>query len=361
MILACLGTLGLFAQSTSLPTHWRYSHPDTKALVGIDWQRVTSSKFGQRIASEFAQAGLKARADAEGLALFTGVERLLLSSPGPDATNPEKTPVVIALHGKFDLAAIRKFVKAQGAVKGWHQKVELLWPDKGSEQVADFCIALVSPQTILAGDKRSVRLALDHHAAADPTMSSTPLYQRGVQMAAAHDIWFVSEVPPAAFGQAKAAQGPMAMFEQVKGFDGGLSFRRGLGAEVNLDVADGENAKNMAMGLQALLAMGAMGDQKPGSPAELLKKLVVAYDSTQVKLALSFDQAELDRGIDSAKSALAQGITSGLSGGASRAEDHATQDVAAPQELREDPAQPKTIKIYNAEGGTREIPLDPPK
>jgi hypothetical protein len=155
----------------------------------------------------------------------------------------------------------------------------------------------------------------------------------------------------------------MAMFDQVKGFDGGLSFRQGLAVEVNLNTGDAENAKTMATGLKALLSMAAMGDQKPGSPAELLKKLVVAYDDTQVKLAVSFDQAELDRGIDSAKIAIAQGITQGLSGaGEAGAEARPAPAVALGQHSRQEPQEPvrpMTIKVYSADGGTREIPLNP--
>jgi hypothetical protein len=180
-------------------------------------------------------------------------------------------------------------------------------------------------------------------------------------MASGHDVWFVSELSPAVFSRS-TAPGPMAVFDQVKRLDGGLSFRHGLGLELNLAAADHENAKNLAMGLQALLAMAAMSEQKSGSPAELLKKLVIAYEDRSVKLGLSFDQAELDRGIDSAKMALAQGISQGFSGlQPVTRETQATQPPRAPEQQapREDPAQPKVIKIYNAEGGTREIQLSP--
>jgi hypothetical protein len=123
LILTAAAVIAASAQSTSHPTFWRYSHPDAKALVGVDVKRVMDSPFGQRLAKEFEQAGFKARAQSEGADLISGVERVLISLPGQfaprkPAGKTEKTPFVATLQGKFDLAKIRAFVKSQSAVKG---------------------------------------------------------------------------------------------------------------------------------------------------------------------------------------------------------------------------------------------------
>src|SRR5687768_2498607 len=94
--------LCLAAQSTSLPTFWRYSHPDAKALVGIDVKSIGESPFGARLLKEFAEAGFKARAQAEGFDFLNETERLLLSSPGTaPGAGQDSAPFVIALQGKF--------------------------------------------------------------------------------------------------------------------------------------------------------------------------------------------------------------------------------------------------------------------
>ena len=89
-------------------------------------------------------------------------------------------------------------------------------------------MALVGPQTIVVGDPASVKAALDHHSAADVSASANPLYQRAVELAGVHDVWFTSEVSPSSLSEGNPA---MAMFAEVQGFEGGLSFRSGLASK----------------------------------------------------------------------------------------------------------------------------------
>jgi hypothetical protein len=353
LILGLIAAGTLAAQSTSLPTFWRFSHPQAKALVGVDIKRLMDSPFGQRLAKEFEQAGFKAKAQAEGMDFFKGVDRVLISSPGQVAGKKAKdnAPFVAAMQGKFDLAQIRAFVKQQGAIKSWHQKVELLSPDPKSAGSAgpDFCLALVSAQTIIAGDKTSVKAALDHHASADPSSSSHALYQRAAELDAVHEIWFTSEISPAELSENQTAA---AMLADVDGFEGGVTFRRGLGLEVHLHTTTAEASQKLGTGLQALMQMAAMAEQKPGGPADLLKKLTIASEATQVKLALSFDQAELDRGIDELKAS----VTKGVAGSVASIQGGESRPLPA-AEPAADPSKPLVIKVFNAEGGPKQIPL----
>jgi hypothetical protein len=169
-----------------------------------------------------------------------------------------------------------------------------------------------------------------------------------VELDAVHELWFTSEVSPAELSENPAAA---AMLADVIGFEGGLTFRRGLGIEVHLNTETAESSQKLAMGLQALLQMASMGEQKPGGPADLLKKLTVGADATQVRLALSFDQAELDRGLDELKVSFQKGVTGSIAGARPGSRTPAVDAPAVP-------AGPLSIKIYNAEGGTREIPLE---
>ena len=343
--------LGLVAQSTSLPTFWRYSHPDAKVLVGIDVKSIGDSPFGSRLINEFAQTGFKAKAQAIGLDFLNETERLLLSSPGTDpGAGEDNAPFVIAVQGKFDLPKIRAFVRSKGAKHTLYRQVELLTPQDGSKG-RDFVIALVSPQTIVVGETASVKAALDHHSSADGSASANPLYQRAVELAGIHDIWFTSEVPPSSLSENNPAT---ALLAEVEGFEGGLSFRGGLGLEVNLNTASSEGAQRLAGGLEAFVQMADFGgDAKRASPAELLKKLRIGSDATQVKLALSFNQAELNRGIDEMKVSFRTGATKTIAAAPSGAQS----GLPIKQEPEIDPAKPLLIRIYNADGGTREIPL----
>ena len=76
---ALLGVVaaGAYAQSTSMPTFWRYSHPEARALVGVNVKRILESPTGLRLAAEFRDAGIQAKAEGEGFGFLNGVERLL--------------------------------------------------------------------------------------------------------------------------------------------------------------------------------------------------------------------------------------------------------------------------------------------
>lgn len=360
------GALALAAQSTSLPTFWRYSHPDARLLAGVDVKGLLASQFGTRVASEFRQAGFTAKATADGLNFFNEVERVLISSPGaPAGPSKEQPPAVLALQGKFDLAKIRAFVRQKGAKRTYYQKVELLSPEAGSAADGqNMSLALVSAQTILLGDRPSVKAALDHFStAASAAASATPLYARAVALSAVHDIWFVSEVSPSDFASQGGGElpGPMAIFADVESFEGGASFQRGLGLELNLNTSASESAEKIATGLQALMALAAMAPPKDGqpNPADLLKKLTVAYDAAQVKLSLAINQAELDRGLDGAKVAILSGMKTTVASAGGQPPTARGETIPPPLEAAIEPPRPLVIKVYNADGGTREIPLKP--
>ena len=73
-----------------------------------------------------------------------------------------------------------------------------------------------------------------------------------------------------------------------------------------------------------------------------------------MKFALSFDQAELDRGIDEMKASFRTSATQTVAGIQTRP---GQTGPAVKPEPEIDPATPLVIKIYNSDGGTREIPF----
>ena len=371
--LSAAAAVTVLAQSTSLPTFWRYSHPEARALVGVNLKRIIESPMGHRMSAEFREAGIKAKAEAEGFGFLSDVDRLLVSSPGPgpNAKPGQQAPFVVALQGKFDLLQVRAQLRKLGAVRGYYHKVEIMAPGKDSDGAgASFCMAVVGPQTLLLGDKASVYAAIDHHGSADPTASFADLYVRALQLDADNDLWFTSD---AAFSDFKVGgaspTGASGMLDSVmagvKSFEGGLNFRQGLGLNVNLNTDAEENAQKIAVGLQTLMQLAAISSQKETSSQQdtmdLLKKLVVGYSANQVKISLSFDQKELDKSINEAKLAFRgnpnQTVASVRTGGDSNLSGvRITASNGAPAAPPE-PTGPLVIRINNPEGGSREVEL----
>ena len=85
-------------------TFWQYAHPNAKALIGIDVQRVRTSQMAAQLRSQFQTVNLPA---VPGLEFLKWVDRVMISSPGvktPGTT--QEPPVLIAVQGRFDPAEL---------------------------------------------------------------------------------------------------------------------------------------------------------------------------------------------------------------------------------------------------------------
>jgi hypothetical protein len=335
--------------TTSLPTFWRYAHPEAKALIGVEWSRMVNSPFGERIRNEMKKTGVSMK---DGLEFLDDIERILISSPGNKSGGANgQPPAVIAAQGRFDLDRLREVAKADGALSVSYRSVELLIPKE--RPASRMALALVNPQTILLGDRKSVEAAIDLHAAADPSLSATPLYRRAAELAATNDLWVVAMTSPADFSTGNMAQSQL--LNDVKSVEAGLSFRSGFGLQLNLGTKSEESARTLANGLQMMLALAVSGqDAQPGL-AQLANKLQIAAESSQVKVALSISQGELEKGIGELRAAM----TSPRKGsvdvrGAARGSSTWPPAQTAPREPAGPPAK-KVIRIYGLEDGPREI------
>ncbi|MBM3814912.1 MAG: hypothetical protein FJW20_25085 [Acidimicrobiia bacterium] len=350
-------------QSTSLPTYWRYVHPKAKALVGVDIASIMASPLGQRIKKEFKNAGFTSAMNGQGMDFIWNAERILISAPTvpSSAKAPNKdSQAVIAMQGRFDLAAVRKAISSKGALKSAHRGVELLLADKGADGIA---MALVSPQLLIMGDRASVRAALDHHAFADPSASTAPLFLRAMQLAQTNDLWFVSEP-----GSQPPGKGP-SILESVDSFEGGVSFKSGLGLSFHFNTKTQEEAVKLGQGLQGMLQLFTLGAKKDKSTEDLLNKLQVGIGGSQVRVAVNFTQQELDRGISQFKAGFQAKATETLSSikvnPSVRGQSSWTLDPApAPQpaaqpepEPAPEPDAPFVVKIFNADGGTKQLEI----
>jgi len=343
-------------QSTSLPTYWRYAHPNAKVLLGLDLAAIGRSPVGQRVKKEFQEAGFQASLTGQGMDFLWSADQILLSAPVmPEAEKLKKgdSPTVITLQGKFDLAAIRKSVSARGAQKSGYKGVEMLVADKESGGMA---MALVSPQVLVLGDRTSVRAAIDNHASASPSASLSALFQRASELALANDIWVVTDTMDMARKPAGAGRDLM---DGVESIEGGISLRSGLGLDLRLNAKSSEEAVTMGQSLQGLAQVFTLGASKDAEVAKMANKLQVGIADTQVRMAVNFTKQELDRGITQMKAGFQRQMSEGVAAAVNvrpTVKGQSSWTLDNP-ELNPEPAadKPFVVKIFNADGGTKEV------
>lgn len=341
------------AQPVSHPALWKYVHPKATILAGIDVSQVAASPLGRKLSSDFKISSWTESLSGQGLDFVSGVDRILLSSPGPASATarPQDAPVVVAVQGRFEPDKIRKFALAQGGQSLPYKGVNIMLAPKSE---GDMAVALVSAQVLLTGDLSSVKAALDHHAAFSPEAAAAPLFARATELNTLYEVWFVSQTPIAGFGlPASPGLQPLA---DVQGFEGGLSVREGLGLELNLQTASPEAAKMLAETAQVMLQFANAGPARAPALTDLLKRLRIQPEEDRVAFSIAWSQSQVE-------AAVGQWKTRFFKSGPQVA--HSPKPPAVPEPLAAvakpatppAPPVPMVVKIYGLEGGTREVVL----
>jgi hypothetical protein len=317
----------------------RYLHPDAKFLAGIEMKRIAASSL-----AAIGQKQLPQPATLSGFDPFVNVTRILVSSPGrrkgDEDSSPQKNtkdaageiPFLVVITGQFDLQKLKEIATAEGEVVARYGSVELITPPHGKTTSMHF--GLVSPTLLLGGDAISMREAIDRRMLpADPTMNLA-LRRRAAALAASTDVWMTSTISPEELGAGKAPG--LAMFSDVRSMDLAVSLEQGLGLHLTLNTRSRAAAGKLA---GAVLALTQFANAKGSDGTDLLKNLSVKDEGAAVVMSLAVDAATLEKGIAQMRSSVEQ------------------QTDARKQP--EPPPQRRVIKIFGAEGGPIEIPLDP--
>jgi hypothetical protein len=353
MAAACAGAAENI--SSSVPTFWRYAHPDARMLVGVDVGRIASSAVGQRVKREIAQIGIKAAISGSGFGFLQDIQRVLISSTGEltDSKPGKQPPAVIAIQGKFDVTALRAEMTRKKAAKFVYKNAEIF--RRGSNN--DMVVAVVSGNVLLVGDGPSLKLAIDNHAEADPEFIESSLVRRAVELDGLYEVWFASEVSPVTVAEsAGAPTGRMKFFADTNGFEGGISFRKGLGLELAIHNNNEEAAAKLASAMRLAMDLVPADDKQS---ADLLRKVVVSNDASSVHVSFAYDEKEVMAGIDTVIASRLKGpmLTAKAGQSPQSAERPLPRQVALAAEPIAADAKPMVVRILNADGGTREVVL----
>ncbi len=361
-LLVCLAAAHAWAgpATTWQPTYWRYVHPDARLLVGLEWRKLVNSQMGEKLRGQLDHSSVRL-ASLKGLDFTKDLERVFVSSPGEHADGQPR--VVIALSGQFNLPAIRKTVTAEGARPSRYKTVELLVPN--AKDPADLCLALINSQTLLLGDRQSVQAAIDQRWRSVP--SDSAILQRASALAAEYELWFVADAPVM---ELLGKQGPHTQFPfltDVTGMEAGVSLSQGLAIRLDLESKSEESARALVASLRTVLSVIA-GQQKLPAVAGIMQKLQLNAVNTTARIAFWADREELEKHFPTtgpgapATTLAARPAVKGITVAAAHPVPAAPLPAPPPAPAAAPvppppPPPPQVIRVFNAEGGTREIRL----
>lgn len=307
------------------PDLWRFSHPEAALLAGIEWRRIAASGAGRMLEQQIVAT------EAPGLTdLLSGAERILVSAaPRAGKATGASSRVLIAIEGSFDRRRLLELVSRRLPQRTYYRGIEIL------EEAGGVALAFSSPETILLGDAASVRAAIDRANGAGSGRERR-LWERARELAAAHDLWLVADVPPA---ELAAAEAPIPL-DGIEVIEMSASFREDLEVGVHLRAASAGRAGELARTLESLGLLAAAKLGAAGHSASAWEEFRVNAEGDRVELAVRLRAEQLASAISRA--------SSGPAGGPQLAE----QPRGAPPE----PGR-RTVRIYGLEGGVREVPL----
>ncbi|HEV2689450.1 MAG TPA: hypothetical protein VGV35_12890 [Bryobacteraceae bacterium] len=325
------------------PTLWRFIHTNPKALISIDWRRLSHSNAGAILREKWIDAN---GASIPGIEFLDDVDRFVISSPGRDpADQTSEPPMLIVARGRFDTAKVRHALVAHGAKPQMFNAIQVYRPQgKGSK---DMAFVVLDAQTILIGDARSVFQSLDQNRT--PEVAASPLSARAAELDSNYDVWAIIQGSGAMAGNRLTelfSGGALGAEPQV--LEAGVSVRNGLIADIHLLLPTEESAKSMVSELSQIIKTVSKDKASDPSILEMVKKLKVSSDGAIAKINLHLTPQELE------KSARAF------------AASHKPPAAAAVADIRPvlpaspTPKQEKSvIRIEGLDEGIREIPYKP--
>jgi len=280
-------------------------------MVGIQWEYVRSSPFGEAVRAELSGSGGLGFPD---LSCIQEARQILISSPAL---------LAIAV-GDFPSATVRRQALSKGMKPASYRGIPL-WIASGDT----LSLALMNEATLLVGDRKTLESAIDRAMSVGRNYS--PLLPRAARFSQ-DDLWVVATQLP----------DPLASLfvpleTEARGFDGGISLRDGLRLDATLQSASEE---------AAAFAADTIMKSIPTLPS-IARGIEVTPEADHVVLTLDISPDKFAAGLRQPPSP-----TTPLAS--------APVVSSAPSEPPK-PEGPQIIHIYGLDDGPREIVLPPVK
>jgi len=244
----------LAARAQPDPALWRFVTPNAKMVIGIDWARLrqsgASTIFRQKLVTRETWPAFP------GMEMLDSIDRVLISSSGkgPDdspAADANDTPFLIAISGRFNPAAVRALFVNLGAKPQSYNSFQVYRPQAASAQgkIKDTAWVMFDAQTVLFGDAPSVFAALDRNQFAQTApQAAAPgsLAARASVLDAKYELWIVLDASGLSSDNRLASLFTGNEWaKDAQGFEGGISTRAGLDADLVIHFSSEASAKRV--------------------------------------------------------------------------------------------------------------------
>ncbi len=250
--------------------------PGTTLVMGIQLRRILDSPLGKRITEDAGHAAIAAQAQFGGIDFLKDVDQMLLATSGTG----KETPALIVMKGRFH--------ETEG--QRYHGVSILTVP-----QHPDQLLAIVDPSTAIGGTVALVHAAIDRRG--DDSARSPEMAQRIAALAGQYDVWGLGDhLPPS---------GEPGQLDSVDAFSFGAALRDGLHMNAEVHLRSAADAAKMTASIRMLQAM--IQSQSGATQFHL------AAEGSTLKLAVEIPEAELKKGIEAQKAAIAAAVMGQMS------------------------------------------------
>jgi len=351
---------------------WELADPNAKVLLGIDVRGLRESAIGKSFS---AQMDAKTPTPPmpfkiPGIELLNDIDSVFISStgeipaakpaapktatPAPGVAKPaanNNPPFLLVVSGTFPDEHLRPLLE------GKHPSYKA-FNIYGSANGAN--IAVLDEHTIIFGDTKSIRAAIDRRGLKTPA-AVTPVFARAKELAAANDFWLVAKDTASSLIQAAGAN-PFA--SEIDGLEIGMQLREGMGLDLSLATKTEAAAGMFAQLLSAQIQSAVASKSDDPAVAELVKKLQVGSQGNRMTVHIALTKEEVEQSMKLAQAARANaGMTRTTTATSTGAAAAGSYGVSSPAPVRPQaapvPAGPRKVRIYGLDEGVREITIDP--
>jgi len=345
----------LAAKGQSEASLWRFVNPNTKALIGIDWGRIQPQPAGAFIREKWLTASVMGAIPA--LELLDDIDRVLISSPGRNSTDDSaESPILIVIHGHFDVAKVRQVFSRVSARPQAYNSFQVYRPqgkDRQGNSGKDTAWVLFDAETILYGDAPSIFAALDRNhfapASTQPAPASGSIMARAAEMDASYEVWAIMDAAEMLSSDQISALLPDGEWtSEAEDFEAGVNLRAGLAADITVRFSSDVAAKSMTSELTRTMNLAAKDKSAGAQMQRFAKKMKVNLDGPAAKVSFRLTEQEMEQ----SAMAFARGQKA-----ATLATAASTNPPPAPIPVEASPPKPAVIRIEGLDEGTREIPF----
>jgi hypothetical protein len=249
---------------------------------------------------EGSGAEFKGLIAATGFDPFTDLTEVLAAT----AADPAKPGGLVLMDGTFNVAQIAGTLQSQSGsatqanVQTYAGATLITFANPKAK--VSTAVAFIGTGIAVAGDTASVEAALDRNSAAN---SIDPGLATQVSALSGSDVWIVGDAPLSSLlsgGAAKTGGSvvqALQMLQNIQSYSAALKLGASVQAAIEVQANSAENADALGNVFKLVVSLGSMNaatDPQTAGLMQLLQKLQVSTSGTEVDLALSVPEAQVE-------------------------------------------------------------------